>query len=271
MPGSRSRPGFSNSARDVVRAGIHRQIGERQRAAAPVLRAVGQQQPHPHLVRRHAFQGARADLLLQLHHLGRRLGEVHVDGIDLLHHRQRRGLAFAHQCAFGHQRASRPAVDGRSDARVIQLQLGALQVGAGQGDLGPGLALLRHAFGVVAFADGAVRHQVSVAAQLVGGGGKIGLRARQVRGFRIVGGLQRRGIDLEQGGAARHILAFFVQARGDDAGHARAHFGFAVGLQPARQFGRDAGGRGLGNDDADFGGSLGGLLGFRFRATGNKN
>ena len=254
---------------DVVRARIDRQVGKRQRAAARVLGPVGQQQPHPNLVRRHAFQGAGADLLLQLHHLGGGLREVHVDGIDLLHHRQRRGLAFADQRAFRHQRAPRPPVDGRGDAGVVQLQLGALQVGAGQGDLGPGLAFLCHAFGVVAFADGAVRHQVRVAAQLVGGGGQVRLRPRQVGGFGIVGGLQGGGIDLEQGGAARHVLAFLVQARGDDARHAGAHLGLAIGFQPARQFGGDAGGRGRRDDDADLAGAsaAGWVSGFEQPAT----
>ncbi|MCY1531576.1 hypothetical protein D9M68_668050 [compost metagenome] len=124
---------------------------------------------------------------------------------------------------------------------------------------------------MIAFADGAVGHQVRVPAQLVGRGRQIGLRARQVRRVGIVGGLQRRRIDLEERGAAGHVLSFFVQARGDDAGHAGAHLGLAIGLQAARQFGRDAGGGGGRDDDADLGRGLRRLRGHRLGAGGNKN
>jgi hypothetical protein len=40
------------------------------------------------------------------HDLAGRLREVHVQRVDLLDHRQLRGLALAHQRAFGHQRAA---------------------------------------------------------------------------------------------------------------------------------------------------------------------
>ena len=253
----------------VVGAGVHRQVGEGQRAGAGVLGAVGQQQAHAQLVGFDALQLAVADLLLQAQHLGGRLGEVDVDRIDLLHHGQRRGLAFAHQRALGHQRAR--AVDGRGDARIVQLQLGALQVGARQRHLGAGLAFVGGGLGVVAFADGAVADQVGIAAQLVGRGGQAGLGARQVGGLGIVGGLQRRRVDLEQRVAALDVLAFLIEARGDDAGHPRAHFGFAVGLHPAGQFGGDGGGGGAGDDDPDLGGRLGFVLGLGFGTSRNKN
>ena len=72
--------------------------------------------------------------LAQAHHFGRRLREVDVDRVDLLHHGQRRGFALAHQGAFRHQRTPDAAADGRADAGVAQADAGRLHGGLGGGD-----------------------------------------------------------------------------------------------------------------------------------------
>ena len=153
---------------DGVGAGVDRQVGEQQLAGQRVLAAVGQDQAHGDVLVGDTLHLAFADRPLHGGDFAGRLGEVHVDRIDLLDAGQRCRRVLADQRAFGDQRTPRAAVDRRGDRGVAQAQAGLLQFGLGRGNLRQGLARVGLRFGVLAFADGAVLDQVGVALELVG-------------------------------------------------------------------------------------------------------
>ena len=102
--------GLGTSARSVTwpEVGSTAQVGEQQPAGLRVLAAVLQHDAH---LRRPVAAGGAPELAAvegaaQPHHVGGRLGEVDVERVDLLDHRQRRRLALADQRAFGDQRAA---------------------------------------------------------------------------------------------------------------------------------------------------------------------
>jgi hypothetical protein len=97
-PGSRRPPGLGTSARrrDLAGGGVHGQVGEQQLAWARQFAAVFQHHAHRHgRTLACGLELARFERPAQLQHLGRRLREVDVQRIDLLHHGQLRGLALA--------------------------------------------------------------------------------------------------------------------------------------------------------------------------------
>ncbi|CRP05119.1 hypothetical protein PAERUG_E7_London_9_VIM_2_02_13_02588 [Pseudomonas aeruginosa] len=248
---------------DGVGAGVDRQVGEQQLAGQRVLAAVGQDQAHGDVLVGDTLHLAFADRPLHGGDFAGRLGEVHVDRIDLLDAGQRCRRVLADQRAFGDQRTPRAAVDRRGDRGVAQAQAGLLQFGLGRGDLRQGLARVGLRFGVLAFADGAVLDQVGVALELVGRRRVAGLGPGQGAAADVQGRLQGRRVDLEQHGAGADVLAFLVQATGDDAGDARPHFSLAVRFQASGQLAGDADRRRPGDDHADLGGGLRSLPGVR--------
>ena len=115
-PAARARTGRAAAAlgvghlgaqRDLAGGGVHRQVGEQQLARLRVVRC-----RLPARTRTLAASlPARLNWPLSIARRKRStslagLGEVHVHRVDLLDHRQRRGLALADQRAFGDQRAA---------------------------------------------------------------------------------------------------------------------------------------------------------------------
>lgn len=88
---------------DLAGAAIHRHVGELQRALALVGRPFDAQGQRLAVA---GGQGAFLQGVAQAQGLGRGLGEIRIDRIELLDARHQRRLALPDQRALGHQRAA---------------------------------------------------------------------------------------------------------------------------------------------------------------------
>jgi hypothetical protein len=151
--------------------------------------------------------------------------------------RQQRGLALAHQRAFGDLRAADAPADGRHHCGVLDVQPGLLHGGLGGGQVGLGQLVGRLGGDPLLLAHRLLGHQGLVA--LVG---RLGLRQAGLGlGLGGQGAVERGavggGVQLEQRLAGLDVRAFGEQALLDDAGHTGTYLGAAPGFQPAGQFG----------------------------------
>ena len=130
----------------------------------------------------------------QLHHIGRRLGEVDIHRVDLLNHRQRRRFALADQRTLRHQRPANAARNWRLHAGVIQVDARGLQRRFADGHIGLRLLVAGYGVGVFLLADGVGGHQRRIA---------LGQRSRLRQiGFRAG---QRSLSALQCGGVGRRV------------------------------------------------------------------
>ena len=216
------RVGQLSPKRHLTRALVHRQVREQQLARLRIGRAVIEQHAHGGRLRGVGrLQAAAADRLAQPQHVGHRLGEVHVQGVDLLDHRHRCGVALADQGAFGDQGPADAPCDRRSDRRIAQVDARGLQRRRAGGDVGLGLFAGRHRIGVVLLTDGIGADQRLVP---LGGGGGLhqgGLRLGEHGAGAVHRRLEGGRVDAVQHLALAHIRAFAELPRHDDAGHPR--------------------------------------------------
>ena len=180
-------------------------------------------------------------------------GEVHVDGIQLLHRGHLRGGRGFDQGAFRDQRLADAARDGRSDVGVAQVDGRVVLRGLGGRHGGVGLAERRHGVVVFLLADGVGLDQRRIAVSQQLGAEEIRLRLLELRRRLIVGGLIGRRIDLEQQLVFLDVAALLEGDLLDDAGHARTDLRIAHGIHAARQFGNDGSTLRLHGNDADLG------------------
>ena len=233
--------GHLGAQRDLARGGVHRQVGEQQLSCLGVLRTIAH----------HEFDtgGLCAACTLelstfhgpsQLKDVARRLGEVHVHGVDLLHHRQGRCFALSHERTFGNQSPADAARDGRGHTGITQVDVCRTYGSPGGGHIC--LCLLFGSFGIhkILFADGVGTHQRAVAFHLSTGLCEVGLGLGQAcaRAFRC-GGVGS-GVNAEQRLPCLHITAFLEKALLQDACGASTYLCNPRGLHTARQFGDQA-------------------------------
>ncbi|KAG1245169.1 hypothetical protein G6F65_021378 [Rhizopus arrhizus] len=108
------------------------------------------------------------------------LGEVHVDGVQLLHRGHLRGGGGFDQRAFGDQRLADAARDGRGDVGIAQVDGRVVLRGLGGRHGGVGLAERRHGVVVFLLADGVGLDQRGVAVGQQLGAEQIRLRLLQL-------------------------------------------------------------------------------------------
>ena len=118
-----------------------------QRAGVGVLAAVVGDEPDPGLALAGALELAGLQVAPQPQHLVRRLGQVHVDRVDLLHRGQQGGLGRLHVGPLGHRRAADAARHRRGHGRVAEVDPGRLLGGARRRHVG--LPRLQGGHGVV--------------------------------------------------------------------------------------------------------------------------
>src|SRR5690606_28095355 len=99
-------------------------------------RAVRQQELHPRLVLVDAAQLAALEVAAQLHELGGRAGQVHVDRVELLDGGERLRLAGRDEGARGHRGTPDSSTDGGGDAAVLEVDPGRLQGRLGRRHVG---------------------------------------------------------------------------------------------------------------------------------------
>ena len=204
--------------------GIRRPVLEEQ-ADLPAGFAVGAQAP--------ALQVAP-----KAQQLGRRLGHVHVDGVELLDDGERGRLVGRDQRPVGDAGLADSAGDRCRDARVAEIDPGGLDRRLPVLDLRPRLLHAGGGVVVVLAADRIFRQQLLVAFGLELERRQVGLRLGERRPGGLVGHLERSRIDLVQQLAGLHVRAFLEQALLDDPAHLRADFGNAVWRGAAGQLGR---------------------------------
>ena len=193
-------------------------------------------------------RSARRSLL----HLRDRLGEVGIDRIELLDRGETGGLVLHHQRAFAHQRGADDAADRRTDRRIVEIELGACDVGLAAADLGLGLALGADGLFVLGLGRRALAGQRRDAPRMLCGEIERSHRLVQ-RGFaRLQFHLERLGVDPVQRIAGLHLGALLEQALDDDAGDARANFRNPGGRDPAGQFAHEGAGLRPYGEGADF-------------------
>ena len=216
------RVGKLGAQGDGTGALVYRHVGELELAVQRVGAAVFQPQRD---LGRAAAQRALRQRPLQRQQSAAGLGDVHIDGVELLHRGQRSGLVGGNQRAHRHRRLADAPADGRIDAGVVQVDLGSLQRGLGRGHIG--LALQLGGGGVVGLllAHGLDGHQLFVAAGLQLGGHQRGL------------GLGQRGLGAVDSGAVTgrvylveqltclDLAAFHKLARLHQAGDLGPHIG----------------------------------------------
>ena len=204
--------------------GIRRPVLEEQ-ADLPAGFAVGAQAP--------ALQVAP-----EAQQLGRRLGHVHVDGVELLDDGERGRLVGRDQRPVGDAGPADSAGDRCRDARVAEIDPGGLDRRLPVLDLRPRLLHAGGGVVVVLAADRIFRQQFPVPLGLQFERRQVGLRLGERRPGGLVGHLERSRIDLVQQLAGLHVRAFLEQALLDDPAHLRADFGNAVWRGAAGQLGR---------------------------------
>jgi hypothetical protein len=105
------RVGELAAQRDLAGAGIDARVREQQASGMRIERPVVEHEPHLGRIRLDLLELAALQIAPQLLQLAGGLGEVGVDGIELLHGGKMRRLALSDQCAFRHQRATDAAAD----------------------------------------------------------------------------------------------------------------------------------------------------------------
>ena len=163
----------------MPRGGINRQVRKQQAAWLRVFGAVVEHDAHDRRI------GAASPLELaaghrraQLHHVRRRLGEIHIHRVNLLDDGQFGGIALPHQRAFSDQRAANTARNRRRHGGIAQRDAGGLHIGLAHGHIGSRLFFGGHGVGIVLLADGIGFDQRLVALGQRGGLGQIGLGTR---------------------------------------------------------------------------------------------
>ncbi|MNH13939.1 hypothetical protein D3C79_735240 [compost metagenome] len=216
---------------------VNRDLGKLQATFLAIGAAVFQGQGDLGGVVADLLQLAAFQFTAQLEQLGRGLGNVDVDRVELLDHCHRFGLAIVDQCTFGNRRASDATAQRGQDLGVTQVDLGAAQ---------RGLSLQTFGVGVVVFlaADSLFADQLLVTVGQRAGRLQVGLGTGQGR-------LVHRRVDLVQLLAFLDLSAFFELALENDAVNLRTNFGDAVSGSAPRQVGRQGVGLGLQGHDAD--------------------
>ena len=199
--------------------------------------------------------------------LGRGLGEIRIDRIELLDARHQRRLALPDQRALGHQRAADAPGDRRSDRGVAEVQARGLQVGLGRAGRRLGAAQVGGGGIEVLLADRLDLHQ-----RLVATHPRLRLEQHRAVPRQLTLGarhrsLQRCRIDLEQQVASLDVGALLEALPHDDAGHPRAHLGDTHRFDPPRQFRTQRQGLGLHRQDLHRQHHFGGLLSLFRRPT----
>ena len=225
-----------------------------------IERAVVEHEAHLGGIGRDALEVAALEGAAQLIELGHRLGEVGIDRIELLDGREACVSFCTDERAFADQRRADDAVDRRADGGVIEIELGARDVGLAALDVGlrPG-ARRRSPFRSrlrarrVWLVSVAMRRACCVACIERG----LGLGERRL--VRLHLDLERPRIDPVERIAGLDLAALIEQALDHDAGDARPHLGDARRRDAARQFAHHRARLRLDGDDADVG--LGGLRG----------
>ena len=155
--------------RDLARSGVYRNIAEQQLAVEFVLRAIIEQ--HCDFCGRFASRGVLSitQSLTQLERVGCRLGEVHVDRVNLLNHGQRCCSTLTYQRTFCDQRLPNTARDGGGYTCVVQIDLGAANAGLGCSHFRLSLLLCGFCVDEILLANGIGFHQRAIAFELRAG------------------------------------------------------------------------------------------------------
>ncbi len=220
----------------AARGLVHRDLGEFQLARRAIFAAVFEDQPHRHGIVGGALQPARVQIALQCQPFGAGLGEVDIDGVQLLHDGEGAGLVGRDQRARRHGGAADAPGDGGFHFGVIEIDLRLVQRGPGGGDRSLRLTQRGDRLVVGLLADGIGFHQFGIA---VGGeprGVEIGLGTGQLGLGAVVGGAIGCRIDAVEELLGLYRAAFLEGPLEDDAGHLRPHLGDQERRGAARQF-----------------------------------
>ena len=244
------RIGKLAAQRHLTGAGIDRGVGEQQLAVVGIDLAVVEDKAHPR--RRAVLKRAGLEFAPQLTQLGGRLGEIGVDGIELLDRRHMRRFGLTDQGAFGHESAADSAADRRANPRVFEIEPGARDVRLARGDVRFGLAKGRNRHLQLRRRDRTAWRQRLLAlfvltflVQHCVGLAQGGFRSVELD-------LERLGVDLVEHLAFLDVAPLLEIATIDDAGYAGANLGDSGWGNAARQLANDRQRRRLQFDDADF-------------------
>ena len=130
--------------------GVDLGVREQQLAVERVERAVVEHEAHLGGIGRDALEVAALEGAAELVELGHRLGEVGIDRIELLDGGEI-GLVLHRERALADQRRTDDAVDRRAHGGVVEIELGARDIGLAAVDLGMGLTLGRDRLLVLGF------------------------------------------------------------------------------------------------------------------------
>jgi len=227
------RIGHQGAQIDGAGGGIHRGVGEVQRALLAIFGTVGQGDLHCGLVLIGEMDGTRTLRLLHRRHIGRAHGEVHIERVELVNGGQQGragagvGGAVAHDGAFGQLLLAGAAINGRNHLGVVEVdprashgRLGLLNCSGG-GTLG-GFVAVQLGMRDIALRNEravALSHDMSIGIRRLGRGqvGQAGIKCRLVSGR----------IDLEQQLALFDVGTFLIGTLEQQARYARAHIGAA--------------------------------------------
>ena len=200
MPGSSTFCGFGTTTRSAKLpvVGIDGDVRERELAGHGRSRVPSSSRMRDRQVAR-ARERACGQRAAQLEQLGRRLRDVDVHRIELLHGGDGRRLVRRDERTLGHRRLADAAADRRRDARVTEHDVGACDGGSRRLDVGFGLAQRGGRVFVVLLADRVDLDQLGAAArvQLRGEQRRFGARQAGLRALR-----RRRGRSRPRSGTA---------------------------------------------------------------------
>ena len=203
------------------------------------------------------LQTAALDLLLEAENFGAGLDQVNVDGVHLLHYRQRCSLVGVDQSPHGDAGTADAAGDGGLDGRVFEVDPGVLHGGFGGGDAG--LSRLERGYGIViillAYSLDGDEFLEAVGPRT--GGGDFGFGYRQ-GGFRLfISGFIGSRIDLVESRSRVDVGSFCEETFLNDSVDLGADFGDQERRCAAGKFCRQHRAFGSDGDDAYFRGLWG--------------
>ena len=263
------RVGKLAAQRHLPGAGIDAGIGEQQFSRQRIERSVVEHETDLGGVGLDLLERAAFEVAAQLLKVAGRLGEVGIDRIELLHGRHVRGFALADQRAFRDHRAADAAVDGRTHARIVEIELHARHVGLARGDIGLRLAERRDRDLILRLRGGLARDQLLDPLGLLFGLIVHGLRLGE-RGF----GRRELDFELHRVDAIEHIAGLDVGALRerslqDNSCDACAYLGNTGRRDAAGKLADVRPRRRLQGDDAHLRRSRGHLFGLRLVTCGN--
>jgi hypothetical protein len=173
--------------------------------------------------------------LSQLYQLPARLGDVHIDLVELLHHSKGVGLIGIDQSSLSHLRLADAPGNRRHYSGVVEIDSRRSNFGSGHGNICPRLGKARFRIVILLLADATDFDQLFVASCFGLERYHVGLGFAEARFCTVTGCLVGCGVDLVELLTLLNKASFHEEALRNNAAHLRPNLGHTYSRSPPRQ------------------------------------